>query len=418
VRIRRFEERSLRAYQGQDRRLPPSLHRPGGRRRRLLLGDGQGRPRHHRLPRPRPRHRRRHGHERAHGRALRQGHRLLQGQGRLDALLRSDAQFLGRPRHRRRPDPARHRPRLRPEIQGPQGRLPGVHGRRRGQPGRRARGLQPRRSGICRSSSSSRTTATRWARARSAPPPASLAKRAEGYGMAVGVQRPRPLRGARRGPVPQARPRRVKPSRAVLEIDTYRYRGHSVADPDNTYRTRPRSRNTAARRTRSNFSRTRSAPRACSRGAHREDRRRGPRRGRDAPPSSPRRAPTRPSRTSRRTSIGRPTTRREKTQGRSSSTERASLTLPHSLHSLIPFLTFPMPVITYREALRHALAEELERDPNVVVMGEEVASSTAPTRSPRACSPNSARSASSTRPSARPVSSAWASAPRCSASAR
>src|ERR1700709_2721595 len=32
-----------------------------------------------------------------------------------------------------------------------------------------------------------------------------------------------------------------------------------------------------------------------------------------------------------------------------------------------------MPVITYREAIRHALAEELERDPNGVVMGEEVA---------------------------------------------
>src|SRR5471030_2585095 len=32
-----------------------------------------------------------------------------------------------------------------------------------------------------------------------------------------------------------------------------------------------------------------------------------------------------------------------------------------------------MPVITYREAIRHALAEELERDGNVVVMGEEVA---------------------------------------------
>ena len=31
-----------------------------------------------------------------------------------------------------------------------------------------------------------------------------------------------------------------------------------------------------------------------------------------------------------------------------------------------------MPVITYREAIRHALAEELERDANVVVMGEEV----------------------------------------------
>ena len=32
-----------------------------------------------------------------------------------------------------------------------------------------------------------------------------------------------------------------------------------------------------------------------------------------------------------------------------------------------------MPLITYREAVRHALAEELERDANVVVMGEEVA---------------------------------------------
>lgn len=32
-----------------------------------------------------------------------------------------------------------------------------------------------------------------------------------------------------------------------------------------------------------------------------------------------------------------------------------------------------MPVITYREALRHAMAEELDRDPNVIIMGEEVA---------------------------------------------
>ncbi len=32
-----------------------------------------------------------------------------------------------------------------------------------------------------------------------------------------------------------------------------------------------------------------------------------------------------------------------------------------------------MPLITYREAIRHALAEELKRDENVVVMGEEVA---------------------------------------------
>ncbi len=32
-----------------------------------------------------------------------------------------------------------------------------------------------------------------------------------------------------------------------------------------------------------------------------------------------------------------------------------------------------MPVISYREALRHAMSEEIERDPNVVLMGEEVA---------------------------------------------
>jgi len=32
-----------------------------------------------------------------------------------------------------------------------------------------------------------------------------------------------------------------------------------------------------------------------------------------------------------------------------------------------------MPVLTYREAIRHALAEELTRDANVVVLGEEVA---------------------------------------------
>jgi len=32
-----------------------------------------------------------------------------------------------------------------------------------------------------------------------------------------------------------------------------------------------------------------------------------------------------------------------------------------------------VPQFTYREAIRHALAEELDRDPNVVIMGEEVA---------------------------------------------
>ena len=32
-----------------------------------------------------------------------------------------------------------------------------------------------------------------------------------------------------------------------------------------------------------------------------------------------------------------------------------------------------MPLISYREALRHAFDEEIQRDPNVVLIGEEVA---------------------------------------------
>src|SRR6185503_12163329 len=39
----------------------------------------------------------------------------------------------------------------------------------------------------------------------------------------------------------------------------------------------------------------------------------------------------------------------------------------------VAFSSSKMAVIAYREAIRHALAEELQRDPNVVVMGEEVA---------------------------------------------
>jgi pyruvate dehydrogenase E1 component beta subunit len=33
----------------------------------------------------------------------------------------------------------------------------------------------------------------------------------------------------------------------------------------------------------------------------------------------------------------------------------------------------PMPLLTYRAALRAALSEEIERDENVVILGEEVA---------------------------------------------
>jgi pyruvate dehydrogenase E1 component beta subunit len=50
-----------------------------------------------------------------------------------------------------------------------------------------------------------------------------------------------------------------------------------------------------------------------------------------------------------------------------------------------------MPQITYREAIRHALAEELERDPMSSSWARKSPSSTAPTRSPRASSPSSGR---------------------------
>jgi len=60
-------------------------------------------------------------------------------------------------------------------------------------------------------------------------------------------------------------------------------------------------------------------------------------------------------------------------------------------------------ILTYREALREGLDEELARDPNVMLMGEEVAQY------------NGAYKV--TEGLWKLVSSAWASAPRCSACA-
>jgi pyruvate dehydrogenase E1 component alpha subunit len=63
-----------------------------------------------------------------------------------------------------------------------------------------------------------------------------LARRAEGYGMAWGVCDGHDLYEVRATMAKFLGEAREKCKPSVVEIRTYRYRGHSVADPDNTYR--------------------------------------------------------------------------------------------------------------------------------------------------------------------------------------
>ena len=63
-----------------------------------------------------------------------------------------------------------------------------------------------------------------------------LAKRAEGYNMAWGVCDGHDVYDVRAVMDKFLRAAREESKPAVVEIRTYRYRGHSVADPDNTYR--------------------------------------------------------------------------------------------------------------------------------------------------------------------------------------
>ena len=65
-----------------------------------------------------------------------------------------------------------------------------------------------------------------------------LAKRAEGYHMAWGVCDGHDLYEVRATMDKFLKLAREESKPAVVEIRTYRYRGHSVADPDNTYRTK------------------------------------------------------------------------------------------------------------------------------------------------------------------------------------
>ncbi len=65
-----------------------------------------------------------------------------------------------------------------------------------------------------------------------------LAQRAEAYGMAWGTCFGHDLYEVRATMDKFMTRAREESKPAVVEIDTYRYRGHSVADPDKTYRTR------------------------------------------------------------------------------------------------------------------------------------------------------------------------------------
>jgi len=65
-----------------------------------------------------------------------------------------------------------------------------------------------------------------------------LAKRAEGYDMAWDACDGHDLYAVRATMDKYLRRARETSAPAIIEIHTYRYRGHSVADPDNTYRTK------------------------------------------------------------------------------------------------------------------------------------------------------------------------------------
>ncbi len=66
----------------------------------------------------------------------------------------------------------------------------------------------------------------------------ALAKRAEGYDMAWGTCDGHDVYEVRAMMDKYLKLAREESKPAVVEIRTYRYRGHSVADPDNTYRTK------------------------------------------------------------------------------------------------------------------------------------------------------------------------------------
>ena len=155
------------------------------------------------------------------------------------------------------------------------------------------------------------------------------------------------VRDAVREAVERARTERMP---TLMNIKSYRLKGHSVVDPDR-YRSEEYLRARFAPRTRCS-----AWPSGCKherrhgrRGAG-QHRRRGRARGATRPSSSPTRAPS-PIPTSCSSSATRPKCANQ----------------PSALPG-----QDAMGIVTYRQALHDTLAEEMRRDPSVVLLGEEI----------------------------------------------
>ncbi|TMB51822.1 MAG: pyruvate dehydrogenase complex E1 component subunit beta [Deltaproteobacteria bacterium] len=201
--------------------------------------------------------------------------------------------------------------------------------------GRSTRGSRSRGSGSCPSSSSARTTSTPWARRSTAPCPSPTSR--SGRAATRWSSRSSTATTCSRCATPRAAPWSGRARRASRSSSRPRRTASAATRWPIPASTAPR------RRCRSGWSGTRSTSSA----------------------SASRRSASRA-----RSSSGGSTTRRRRrwpTRSSSPSSRRSRSRSPSASTSM------PEPrVITFREALREAMAEEMERDPSIFLMGEEV----------------------------------------------